>query len=93
MTTVWHCSKRSRDRSESLIQYVYQELSKFSNKDIKVENKYDIVGKSGTTHNIDVYYQFELNGIVHRVIFECKNWKSNVSKDKVLTLKMIFQTQ
>lgn len=82
--------KNKGDRLESLIQYVYQELSKFSNKDIKVENKYDIVGKSGTTHNIDVYYQFELNGIVHRVIFECKNWKSKVSKDKVLTLKAII---
>ncbi|MBF2595406.1 hypothetical protein [Listeria welshimeri] len=82
--------KNKGDRLESLIQYVYQELSKFSNKDIKVENKYDIVGKSGTTHNIDVYYQFELNGIVHRVIFECKNWKSKVSKDKVLILKAII---
>lgn len=82
--------KSKGDRLESLIQYVYQELSKFSNKNINIENKYDIVGKSGTTHNIDVYYQFELNGIIHRVIFECKNWKSKVSKDKVLTLKAII---
>lgn len=82
--------KNKGDRLESLIQYVYQELSKFSNKEIEVKNKYDIIGKSGVTHNIDVYYQFELNGIIHRVIFECKNWNSKVSKDKVLTLKAIM---
>ncbi|BDZ30275.1 restriction endonuclease [Lactiplantibacillus sp. WILCCON 0030] len=82
--------KNKGDRLESLIQYFYQELSKLSNKNIKVKTKYDIDGKSGTTHNIDVYYQFELNGIIHRVIFECKNWKNKVSKDKVLTLKAII---
>ena len=82
--------KNKGDRLESLIQYVYQELSKFANKEIEVKNKYDVVGKSGVTHNIDVYYQFELNGIIHRVIFECKNWNSKVSKEKVLVLKAIM---
>ncbi|MGM0965636.1 restriction endonuclease [Bacillus pumilus] len=83
--------KTKADRLESLIQYVYQELSKYSNKEIKILNKHNLVGKSGVTHNIDVYYQFEQNGIKHKVIFECKNWNSKVSKEKVLTLKSIIE--
>jgi|SRR5699024_3092631 len=83
--------KTKGDRLESLIQYIYQVLSDSANKDIEVKNKHNIVGKSGIIHNIDVYYQFELNGITHKVIFECKNWNSKVSKEKVLALKSILE--
>lgn len=82
--------KSKGDRLESLIQYVYQTLSELSYSGIKVKNKFDVIGKSGTTHNIDVFYEFVLNGIIHRVIFECKNWNTKVSKEKVLTLKAIL---
>jgi len=82
--------KSKGDRLESLIQYVYQVLSEFSNTEIIVKNKENIVGKSGVKHNIDVYYQFEMNGIMHRVLFECKNWNSKISKEKVLALKAIL---
>lgn len=83
--------KNKGDRLESLIQYVYQEMSYFSNNEIEVKNKYDVVGKSGVTHNLDVYYEFEMNDIAHKVIFECKNWKSRVSKEKVLAFKSIIE--
>ncbi|GAF19569.1 hypothetical protein JCM19046_4228 [Bacillus sp. JCM 19046] len=83
--------KTKGDRLESLIQYVYQVLSELNNKDIEVKNKQNIVGKSGVIHNIDVYYQFEINGITHKVIFECKNWNSKVSKEKILALKSIIE--
>ena len=82
--------KNKADRLESLIQYVYQVLSEFSNKDIRVKNKENVIGKSGVKHNIDVYYQFEMNDIIHKVIFECKNWNSKISKEKVLALKSIL---
>lgn len=78
------------DRLESLVQYVYQVLSNSSNQKIEVINKHDIIGKSGVKHNIDVYYQFKLNGITHKVIFECKNWKTKISKEKVLAFKSIL---
>ncbi|GIN74783.1 hypothetical protein J14TS2_52580 [Bacillus sp. J14TS2] len=79
------------DRLESLIQYVYQVLSDHSDKEIEVKNKEEIVGKSGVSHNIDVYYQFDLNGITHKVIFECKNWDNKVPKEKVLAFKGILE--
>ncbi|EMW5809697.1 restriction endonuclease [Enterococcus faecalis] len=65
-------------------------LSNSSNPKIEVINKHDIIGKSGVKHNIDVYYQFKLNGITHKVIFECKNWKTKISKEKVLAFKSIL---
>lgn len=83
--------KTKGDRLESLIQYVYQVLSDFSDKEIEVKNKQDIVGKTGVRHNIDVYYEFELNGITHKVIFECKNWDNKVTKEKVLALQAILE--
>lgn len=83
--------KTKGDRLESLIQYVYQVLSDFSDKEIEVKNKQDIVGKTGVRHNIDVYYEFELNGITHKVIFECKNWDNKVTKEKVLALQVILE--
>ncbi len=82
--------KSKGDRLESLVQYVYQVLSNSSNQKIEVINKHDIIGKSGVKHNIDVYYQFNLNGITHKVIFECKNWKKKISKKKVLAFKSIL---
>lgn len=82
--------KNKGDRLESLVQYVYQVLSNSSNQKIEVINKHDIIGKSGVKHNIDVYYQFKLNGITHKVVFECKNWKTKISKEKVLAFKSIL---
>ncbi|OQO75006.1 hypothetical protein BH744_06405 [Enterococcus villorum] len=68
-----------------MIQYVYQTLSELSYSGIEVKNKLDIVGKSGITHNIKLFYEFILHYITHRVIFECKNWNA-----KVFTLKAIL---
>ncbi len=83
-------SKNNGDRLESLIQYIYQTLSNISNHDINVKIRENIVGKSKVTHNIDVYYEFELNHIIHKVIFECKNWKTPISKEKILAFKSIL---
>lgn len=82
--------KNKGDRLESLIQYVYQVLSNYSGQKIEVKNKQNIMGKMGVPHNIDVYYQFDLNGITHRVLFECKNWNTRVSKEKIFAFKTIL---
>ncbi|MDF2883799.1 MAG: hypothetical protein K0R54_4363 [Clostridiaceae bacterium] len=65
---------------ESLIKYVYDELSSYSKNDIKVERNIKLVGKSGCEHQIDVYYEFLVNGITHKVVIECKDHKKKVEK-------------
>ncbi|MCL2717628.1 MAG: restriction endonuclease [Lachnospiraceae bacterium] len=74
------------DDLESLVQYVYQVISDIQYHDIFVQRKALVVGKSGTRHEIDVYYDFVLNGHIHRVLIECKDWKTKVSKDMVMIL-------
>lgn len=83
--------KTKGDRLESLVQYVYQTLLNNTNSVIKVERQKKLIGKSGVTHVIDVYYEFILNEITHKVIIECKNWKSKVSKEKILVLNSIIE--
>lgn len=78
------------DEYEALIKYLYQTLSEDFEEEIKVFSKYKIKGKSEVEHEIDVYYEFEKNQIIHKVIFECKDWNKRVSKEKLLTLKAII---
>jgi hypothetical protein len=70
---------------EKFVQAIYQTLHDedgFQN--IKVEhNKTDLVGKSGCSHQIDVYWEFEVAGNIYRTAIECKAYASNVSIGKI----------
>lgn len=44
-------------------------------------------GLSGENYQIDVYYEFVRAGIKHKVIIECKDWKSPVKRETVNTLE------
>ncbi|MGN9167068.1 restriction endonuclease [Paenibacillus jamilae] len=68
---------------EGLVQYVYQSLLYIEGKDIKVERDVKVRGKSGSTHQIDAYYEFTLAGVKHRVAIECKNHKRPITKGNV----------
>lgn len=68
---------------EELVQYVYQELLFLEGKDIQVSRDIKILGKSGAKHQIDAYYQFELVGVIHRVVIECKNHTRPITKGNV----------
>lgn len=69
---------------ERFTQRVYQKLV---NNDVlrptKVQHNVKIVGKSGVEHQIDVYWEYEIAGNMHRVAIECKNYNSLVPVGKV----------
>ena len=44
-------------------------------------------GISGETYQIDVYYEFERAGILHKVIIECKDWKAPVKREMINALE------
>lgn len=74
---------------ESYVEYVYSVLLNLKGDNIIVSKKADIQDVFGITHNIDVFYQFEKAGIPHKVAFECKNWNTSVSKEKVAAFAQI----
>ena len=48
-----------------------------------IQHNVKFIGKSGATHQIDLYWEFTVAGVRHRVAVECKNYKNAVKKEKV----------
>lgn len=69
---------------EQFTQEIYQSLINSQGiTTIEVEHNIKIAGKSGQKHQIDVYWEYEIAGIRHKVAIECKNYSSVVSVGKV----------
>lgn len=69
---------------ERFTQRVYQKL--VNNDVLKptiVQHDIKIKGRSGCEHQIDVYWEYEIAGNLHRVAIECKNYNSLVPVGKV----------
>lgn len=52
-------------------------------KTIKLQHNVKLLGNSGTRHQIDVYWEYEKDGQLHKVAIECKNYSKNVPIGKV----------
>ncbi len=50
---------------------------------ISVKHNVILVGKSGCNHQIDVYWEYEIKGVIKKVAIECKNYNRKVSIGKV----------
>lgn len=65
---------------ELLTQKIYQKLV---NNDVlkptKVQHNVKLKGNSGCEHQIDVYWEYEIAGNLHRVAIECKNYNTKVT--------------
>ncbi len=69
---------------EIFTQEIYQSLIDAQGIDtIKVEQDIKIEGRSGQKHQIDVFWEYKIAGINHRVAIECKNYNKVVSVGKV----------
>lgn len=69
---------------ERFTQRIYQKL--VNNDVLKptiVQHNVKLKGKSGCKHQIDVYWEYEIAGNMHRVAIECKNYDSLVPVGKV----------
>lgn len=73
---------------EIFVKNVYEILNKIDGMtDINIQHDVKIKGKSGTLHQIDVYWTFCRAGVTYRVAIECKDYKSKVSKEKVMAFR------
>lgn len=68
---------------EKFTQEIYQELSNARGITTNVEHNVRLTGKSGQKHQIDVYWEYKIAGIQHKVAIECKNYNRKLSVDKV----------
>ena len=46
-------------------------------------------GKS-TSHQIDVYWEFELNGIIYKTVVQAKDWNKPVNKGELLKFREVL---
>lgn len=57
--------------------------SQKSVKTVQLQHNVKLLGNSGTRHQIDVYWEYEKDGQLHKVAIECKNYSKNVPIGKV----------
>lgn len=67
---------------ELLTKEIFETLLKDEGVTINVQHNVEIQGKA-FKHQIDVYWEYQIAGIIHKVAIECKNYNSNVSVAKV----------
>ena len=69
---------------ELFVTAIYQEIiTQEKYKNIKIEHNVKIKGRSGQFHQIDIYWEFLVAGVMHRVAVECKDYTSSVSIGKL----------
>ncbi len=68
---------------ESYVQYVYSSLLNLKDEGVVVSRNAIMMGKS-TKHEVDIFYQFERAGLIHKVAIECKFLSRPVEKAEVM---------
>jgi hypothetical protein len=69
---------------ELFVKAIYEEVLTLEGfNTVKVEHNISLFGQSGRqAHQIDVYWEFKLAGVTHKVAIECKEYKNNVPMEK-----------
>lgn len=71
-------------RYEEIIKALYQALMLNDGYDnVNVQHNITLKGKSGATSQFDIFWEFKIAGIRHRVAIECKNYNRSVGVDDV----------
>lgn len=83
-------SKNTGIPYEILTQQIFQTLHDQSQiKNIKVQHNIELQGKQ-LKHQIDVYWEYELGGIIYRAIVQAKDWGQAVTQNQLLSFKAIL---
>lgn len=69
---------------EKFTQGIYDEILKNrSVRNVDVKHNVTLRGKSGQKHQIDVYWEYQRDDTIFKVVIECKNYNHTVSIGKV----------
>lgn len=83
--------KNSGIQYEILVQAIFQEILKQEvATNIEVQHDVKVLGKSGITHQIDVYWAFVLAGIKYETIIQVKEWKHSIKQEQLLAFKGVL---
>lgn len=75
---------------EKLTQKIFDQIiNQDSAHNIEVKHDVILQGKT-TTHQIDVYWKFDLNGIQYQTIIQAKDWKTKVKKEHIFAFKGVL---
>lgn len=75
---------------ETLTQQIFQQiLNQDGVKTINVQHDITLDGKTAT-HQIDVYWEFEVTGIVYKTIVQAKDWARPVDQGELLKFKAVL---
>lgn len=75
---------------EKLTQYIFSQIIN-QNQAENIDVQHDVVlsGKT-TSHQIDVYWKFDLGGIEYCTVIQAKEWKNKVKQSDMLAFKAIL---
>ncbi|NEE29809.1 restriction endonuclease [Streptomyces sp. SID7982] len=76
--------KNTGESFESYIQFVYQTLLGVQGRNISVSRRATVFDNHGNPYNIDIFYEFDVAGLHHRVAIECKDTRRPVERDDAL---------
>ncbi|MEV6779403.1 restriction endonuclease [Streptomyces syringium] len=74
----------SGETFESYVQFIYQTLLGVQGKNISVSRRATVFDNHGNSYNIDVFYEFDIAGVHHRVAIECKDTRRPVERDDAI---------
>ena len=80
-------NKQKGNKLENFVHHVYSTLLELENNNVIVSKNVSIAGRSGASHEFDVYYEFFKVNLVHRVAIECKNHSRPISKKEVIDFR------
>ncbi len=85
-------SKNTGIPYEILTQQIFQALHDQDRvKNIKVQHNVELQGKT-LKHQIDVYWEYELGGVVYRAVVQAKDWATQaVTQNQLLAFKAILE--
>ncbi|MFE7467741.1 restriction endonuclease [Streptomyces sp. NPDC057499] len=69
---------------EGYVQFIYQALLGAQGRNISVSRRATVFDNHGNSYNIDVFYEFDVAGVHHRVAIECKDTRRPVERDDAI---------
>jgi len=84
-------SKNTGIPYEILTQQIFQSLCDLDNvKTINVQQNVKLQGKT-IAHQIDVYWEYEIAGVLYKTVIQAKDWKAPVTQAQLLTFKGVLE--
>ena len=84
-------SDKTGKHYEKLAQVVFQWILNQSDiRNIVVQHNVALEGKHAKSHQIDVYWKFEVGGVQYETIVQAKDWKNPVNLGELLKFKSVL---